>query len=85
MATHSGILSWKILWKEESGGLKSMEFFRQEYWTRLPFPTPGDLPDPGIEPISLASLALAATWERQYILKIIFLLISPSLLTLQLQ
>ena len=28
----------------------SMEFFRQEYWNRLPFPSPGDLPDPGIEP-----------------------------------
>ena len=28
----------------------SMEFSRQEYWTGLPFPPPGDLPDPGIEP-----------------------------------
>ena len=28
----------------------SMEFFRQEYWNRLPFPSPGDLPDPGIKP-----------------------------------
>ena len=28
----------------------SMRFPRQEYWSRLPFPTPGDLPDPGIEP-----------------------------------
>ena len=27
----------------------SMEFSRQEYWNGLPFPTPGDLPDPGIE------------------------------------
>jgi len=26
-----------------------MEFFRQEYWSGLPFPSPGDLPDPGIE------------------------------------
>ena len=30
---------------------------RQEYWTRLPFPSPGDLPDPGIEPGSPASQA----------------------------
>ena len=30
----------------------SMEFSRQEYWSRLPFPSPGDLPDPGIEPRS---------------------------------
>ena len=46
----------------------SMEFSRQEYWSRLPFPTPGDLPDPGIEPESLASPAgrfftADATWE----------------------
>jgi len=27
-----------------------MGFSRQEYWSRLPFPTPGDLPDPRIEP-----------------------------------
>ena len=31
-----------------------MEFFRQEYWSGLPFPSPGDLPDPGIEPGSPA-------------------------------
>ena len=28
----------------------SMGFSKQEYWTGLPFPSPGDLPDPGIEP-----------------------------------
>ena len=32
----------------------SMEFSRQEYWSGLPFPSPGDLPDPGIEPGSPA-------------------------------
>ena len=37
----------------------SMEFSRQERWSRLSFPTPGDCPDPGIEPTSLISLALA--------------------------
>ena len=37
----------------------AVEFFRQGYWRGLPFPTPGDLPDPGIEPKSLASSALA--------------------------
>ena len=36
----------------------SMGFSRQEYWSGLPFPTLGDLPDPGIEPISLKSLEL---------------------------
>ena len=30
----------------------SMEFSRQEDWSELPFPSPGDLPDPGIEPKS---------------------------------
>ena len=28
----------------------SMGFFQQEYWSGLPFPSPGDLPDPGIKP-----------------------------------
>ena len=48
----------------------SMGFSRQEYWSGLPFPSPGDLPHPGIEPMSLISLVLAsgffttsATWE----------------------
>ena len=33
---------------------QSMEFSRQEYWSGLPFPSPGDLPHPGIEPESPA-------------------------------
>ena len=37
----------------------SMGFSRQEYWSGLPFPPPGDLPDPGIKPASLTSPALA--------------------------
>ena len=36
-----------------------MEFSKQEYQSGLPFPTPGDLPDPGIEPAFPVSLALA--------------------------
>jgi len=32
----------------------SMEFSRQEYWSGLPFPPPGDFPDPGIKPVSPA-------------------------------
>ena len=35
-----------------------MGFSSQEYWSRLPFPSPGDLPDPGIEPTSPASPTL---------------------------
>ena len=37
----------------------SMEFSRQEYWSGLSFPSPGNLPDPGIEPESLASPELS--------------------------
>ena len=47
-----------------------MGFSRQEYWSGLPFPTPGHLPNPEIRPTSLMSPALAggffitsATWE----------------------
>ena len=41
----------------------SMEFCRQEYWSGLPFPSPGDLPDPGIEPRSPALQADALPSE----------------------
>jgi len=37
-----------------------MEFSRQEYWSGLPFPSPGDLPHPELELVSLASTALQA-------------------------
>ena len=37
----------------------SMRFSRQEYWSRLLFPTPGDLPDPGIKLLSQVSPTLA--------------------------
>ena len=38
----------------------SMEFSRQEYWSRLPFPPPGNIPESGIEPMSPASLSSPA-------------------------
>ena len=41
----------------------SMGFSRQEYWSGLPFPSPGDLPDPGIEPGSPTLEADALTSE----------------------
>ena len=51
----------------------SMKFSRQEYWSGLPFPTPGDLPNAGIETTSPAFPILAgvffttsATWEAQF-------------------
>ena len=42
---------------------KSMEFSRQEYWSGLPFPSPGDLPDPGIEPGSPTLQAATLPFE----------------------
>ena len=43
-----------ILWTVACQASLSMGFSRQEYWSRLPFPSPGDLLDPGIEPWSPA-------------------------------
>ena len=51
-----------------------MEFSRQEYWSGLPFPTPGDLPNPEIKPTSLVSPLLEANslppshleWRRKW-------------------
>ena len=42
----------------------SMGFSRQEYWSGLPFPSPGDLPNPGIEPRSPALQADALPSEQ---------------------
>ena len=42
--------------------LPSMGFSRQEYWSGLPFPSLGDLSDPGIKLTSLVSSALAGGW-----------------------
>ena len=60
------------LWTTAHQSPLSMEFSRQEYCSGLPFPPPGDLPDPGIELVSLVSPAWAgrfftasATWEAQ--------------------
>ena len=46
-------------WAVASQAPLSMGFSRQEYWGGLSFPPTGDIPDPGIEPASLASPALA--------------------------
>ena len=51
--------SFVILWIVAHQTPLSLEFSRQEYWNGLPFPAPGDHPDPGIEPKSLVSPALA--------------------------
>ena len=60
------------LWTVADQAPLSMEFSRQEYWSELPCPRPGDLPDAGIKPTSPMSPALAgvvffttsATWEK---------------------
>ena len=50
LLSHAGLFvtSWTVAYKAPL----STEFSRQEYWSGLPFPSPGDLPDPGIEPRS---------------------------------
>ena len=48
-----------IPWTEVRQAPLSMGFSRQEYWSRLSFPSPRDLPNPEMEPISHASPALA--------------------------
>ena len=61
------------LWTVGCQAPLSMGFSRQEYWSGLPCPPPGDLPNPGTEPMSLMSPALAggffptsATWEALF-------------------
>ena len=63
-------MSNSLLPYDNSQAPLSMGFSKQEYWNGLPCPPAGDLPDPGIEPVSPASPALAggsfttsATWE----------------------
>ena len=46
-----------------------MEFSRQEYWSGLPFPSPRDLPNPGVEPGSPALQADALPSEFRYLVK----------------
>ena len=52
-------LTFTIPWTISHQAPLSIEFSRQEYWSGLPFPSPGDLPNPGMEPPSLVSSALA--------------------------
>ena len=47
------------LWTVALQAPLSMGFSRQEYWSGLPFPSPGNLPDPGMEPVSLMFPAVA--------------------------
>ena len=69
---HGHVQLCVILWTVARQAPLSIGFSRQEYWSGLPCPPPGDLPDPGIEPVSLTSPTLAGrfvttntTWEAQ--------------------
>ena len=46
----SGVQFFATLWTVAQQAPLSMECSRHEYWSEMPFPPPGDLPDPGIEP-----------------------------------
>ena len=69
----SRVTLFVIPWTAACQALLSMGFSRQEYWSRLPYPSPEDLPNPGIEPAS-PSLAgrfftTSANWEAHYVQK----------------
>jgi len=55
----SHVLLFVTPWAVAHGDPLPLEFTRQEYWSGLPFSSPGDLPDPGIKPMSPASPTLA--------------------------
>ena len=59
MLSHSVVSNSVTPWTVAHQAPLSMEFFRQEYWSGLPFPPPGDLPNPGIKPTSPVSPELA--------------------------
>ena len=65
LSRFSRVQLFVTLWTVAYRAPLSMGFSRQEYWNGLSFPPPGDLPDPGIEPTSLASpvLQVDSTWE----------------------
>ena len=56
----SRVRLFAALWAVAHQTPLSKGFSRQEYWSGLPFPSPGDLPDPGIKPVSPVSPALQA-------------------------
>ena len=49
--SQSRVRLFATLWTVAYQASPSMGFSRQKYWSGLPFPSPGDLPDPGIEPM----------------------------------
>ena len=62
----SRVRLFATLWTVARQASPSMGFSRQEYWSGLPFPSPGDLPDPGVEPGSPVLEADALTSEPSF-------------------
>ena len=60
LSCFSHVQLFATLWTIALQASLSMGFSRQEYWSRLPCPPPGDLSDPGIKHVSPESLALQA-------------------------
>ena len=58
LSCFSHVLFFATLWTVAFQAPLSMGFPRQEYWSGLPYPPPGDLPPPGIKPVSFMSPAL---------------------------
>ena len=78
LSCFSQVQLFAILWTVAHQAPLSMGFPRQEYWSGLPCPPPGDLPDPGIKRTSLMSSALAGvfftistTWEVLRVLNLL--------------
>ena len=69
--SHSVVSDSATPWTVAYQASQSMGFSRQEYWSGLPFPSPGDLPDPGIEPGSPALQADALPSEPPLQIKIL--------------
>ena len=63
LSRFSRVRLFVTLWTVAHQARQSMGFSRQEYWSGLPFPSPGDLPDPWIEPRSPTLQANALTSE----------------------
>ena len=76
--TDSPATSWTVAHQ----ATLSVGFHRHEYWSGLPFPSPRDLPDPGIKPISPALAEIVyhwATMETHKSLLVFFILLKPDL------
>ena len=61
--SHGHVQLFAIPWTVAFPAPLSLGFYRQEYWSVLPFPSPRHLPDPGIEPESLALQANSSLTE----------------------